>query len=204
MNIGERIQKLRKEANLSQEEVANQINVSRQTISKWELGESNPDFDKIVPLCELFHISTDELIKGIKSEMSTEGEEKEKNKKTAFVVAISVFLYFLSIIWIIAMEPLQIISDELLVSIFLLICAIPTCLLIYHFLSKERSEKRELELKEKKKFKKIDSIVGMVFTVIYLLISFATMRWDITWILWIVYAIVLEIIHLILGDKEEN
>ena len=64
MNIGEKIYNLRKKKNLSQEDLANILNVSRQTISKWETGESNPDIDKIVPLCNFFEISTDEFLKG--------------------------------------------------------------------------------------------------------------------------------------------
>ena len=64
MNIGEKIYNLRKKKNLSQEDLASILNVSRQTISKWETGESNPDIDKIVPLCNFFEISTDEFLKG--------------------------------------------------------------------------------------------------------------------------------------------
>ena len=51
MTIGERLLKLRKERNLSQEEFANVLNVSRQTVSKWETDQSTPDFDKIIPIC---------------------------------------------------------------------------------------------------------------------------------------------------------
>ena len=49
MNIGEKIFELRKSRNLSQEEVAEKLNVTRQTVSKWETNQSTPDFDKIVP-----------------------------------------------------------------------------------------------------------------------------------------------------------
>ena len=49
-NLGERLYKLRKDKQLSQEEVAEKLNVTRQTISKWETDQSMPDFDKVVPL----------------------------------------------------------------------------------------------------------------------------------------------------------
>lgn len=62
MKIEDKLLKLRKEKWLSQEEVADRLKVSRQTISKWETGQSSPDFDKIVPICELFEISCDELL----------------------------------------------------------------------------------------------------------------------------------------------
>ena len=61
MKIEDKLLKLRKEKGLSQEEVADRLNVSRQTISKWETGQSSPDFDKIIPICELYEISSDEL-----------------------------------------------------------------------------------------------------------------------------------------------
>ena len=61
MTLGERLCKLRKEKGLSQEEAADKINVTRQTISKWELDQSLPDFDKIVPICKLYGITSDEL-----------------------------------------------------------------------------------------------------------------------------------------------
>lgn len=199
MFIGERILKLRKEAKLSQEDVANKLNVSRQTISKWETGESTPDFDKIVPLCELFNITTDELIKGVKSEKEKNINNSFSKVKTAKVVASCVFLYFIAIIWVIIGETIEKLNDEIMISIFLLICAIPTCILIYYFMSKDHQEKKPLI---KKKYRKIDEIISLIFTIIYLSVSFITMRWDITWILWIVYSLVIEITHLILDQKE--
>ena len=62
MTIGEKIQQLRKERNLSQEQLAGQLAVSRQAISKWELGESVPETDKIILLSKLFQVSTDYLL----------------------------------------------------------------------------------------------------------------------------------------------
>lgn len=204
MNIGERILKLRKESHLSQEEVANKLNVSRQTISKWETGESNPDFDKIVPLCELFNVSTDELIKGTKEEKGIIDDNKEYKKKTAQVLTISIFMYFLAVIWIIFAESLSLLNEEIMVCVFLLICALATCLIIYHFVANSKSEKEQIkEKKYNSKIKRIDSIISLVFTIIYLLVSFLTMAWGITWILWIVYAIVIEIVHLIMGVEDD-
>lgn len=62
MTIGEKIQFLRKENKLSQEEFAERLGVSRQAISKWELGDSIPDVDKIKLISKLFNISTDSII----------------------------------------------------------------------------------------------------------------------------------------------
>ena len=61
--LGEKIYKLRKEKNMSQEELAAQLTVSRQAISKWELGEAVPDTENIVQLSEFFGVTTDYLLK---------------------------------------------------------------------------------------------------------------------------------------------
>jgi transcriptional regulator with XRE-family HTH domain len=62
MNLGDRIQQLRKGIGLSQEQLAEIIGVSRQAISKWETDQSSPDLDKIVLLCNTFSVSADELL----------------------------------------------------------------------------------------------------------------------------------------------
>lgn len=64
MNLAERILALRKARNLSQEELAEQIGVSRQAVGKWESGQSQPDLDKIIALSEFFGVSCDYLLKG--------------------------------------------------------------------------------------------------------------------------------------------
>lgn len=63
MNLGEKIIELRKKEGMTQEELAGKLNVSRQTISKWELCQSHPELSFIVKLSELFGVTTDYLIK---------------------------------------------------------------------------------------------------------------------------------------------
>ena len=63
MTLGEKIQKLRKQQGLSQEALAEKVTVTRQTISKWELGQSLPDLDFIAQLSDIFNVSSDYLIK---------------------------------------------------------------------------------------------------------------------------------------------
>ena len=62
MTIGEKIAKLRMAAGYSQEYLAEQMNVSRQSVSKWEMGQSLPQIDKLVLLCQLFSVSADSLL----------------------------------------------------------------------------------------------------------------------------------------------
>ena len=61
--IGEKISRLRTDSGMTQAEFAEQMDVSRQTVSKWELGAALPEPDKIVEISELFHVSTDYLLK---------------------------------------------------------------------------------------------------------------------------------------------
>jgi len=63
MTLGEKIQILRKQRGMSQEQLAARILVTRQAISKWELSESLPDVDNIVQLSEMFNVTTDYLLK---------------------------------------------------------------------------------------------------------------------------------------------
>lgn len=72
MNISERIQTLRKARGLSQEELAEQIGVSRQAVSKWEAEQSQPELEKIVLLSEYFGVSCDYLMKGVEPEVREE------------------------------------------------------------------------------------------------------------------------------------
>lgn len=61
MDFGNRIYELRKKLNLSQEQLAEKVGVSRQTISKWELGETTPDIKQAGILSQIFNVSLDEL-----------------------------------------------------------------------------------------------------------------------------------------------
>lgn len=62
MKFNENLITLRKTKGLSQEELGNELNVARQTISKWELGETTPEMEKLLQLSKLFNISVDKLI----------------------------------------------------------------------------------------------------------------------------------------------
>ncbi|MFT9077304.1 helix-turn-helix domain-containing protein [Ethanoligenens sp.] len=64
MEFNERLQVLRKKAGLSQEKLAEACAVSRQAVSKWEAGQSQPDMEKLIILSKLFGVSLDDLVKG--------------------------------------------------------------------------------------------------------------------------------------------
>lgn len=216
MSLGQRLIELRKEKKLSQEEVAGKLKVTRQTVSKWETDQSTPDFDKILPLCELYGISTEELITGKKVVIQEEKQEKtkeeiisdtlEKKSKRVKGLVIGILIYFVAISWIMVSIPVIKMNPIVSSAIFLLICGIATCLIVYTQIMYKK-EKTEKEKEKSKLYKQIEDIVAIITTIIYLIISFSTMAWHITWIIWLVYALVMEIVKLIIsmkGDQNEE
>lgn len=77
MELGKQIRKYRTEANLSQEELADKIYVSRQTISNWENDRNYPDVKSLVLMSEVFRVSLDHLIKGDLEKMKEEIDKQE-------------------------------------------------------------------------------------------------------------------------------
>lgn len=79
MNLGERIYELRNEKNLSQGDLADALDVSRQSVSKWENNMAVPDLDKLIKLCDIFEISLDELTGREKIEKSVNSAINQKS-----------------------------------------------------------------------------------------------------------------------------
>lgn len=206
--LGEKLLDLRKSKGLSQEEVADKLGVTRQTVSKWETDQSTPDFDKIAPLCELYEISADELLTGVVT------EKKEKvtinnndSKKRTFGICLGIFLYFVSVAWIMTSIPVLNINPVLASAIFILIIGIATITIVYHCITykKDKSLCKNCCDEENTIEKQVIHITSILFTIIYLFVSFMTMQWQITWIIWIIYALVESIIKLLFtlrGDKK--
>lgn len=88
MNFGEKLQQLRKERNLSQEQFAEIIGVSRQTISRWEASQTAPDLVSLEKICQYFNMTYDELLVNKK--------EIHKDKLSVIFILISVFLFIIS------------------------------------------------------------------------------------------------------------
>ncbi|OUQ23168.1 transcriptional regulator [Flavonifractor sp. An135] len=86
MTLADRIQHLRKAKGISQEELADQIGVSRQAVSKWESGQSSPDLEKVILLSEFFDVATDYLLKGM--ELLPKENPKSKDKPNANLFSI--------------------------------------------------------------------------------------------------------------------
>lgn len=96
MKFNEKLVKLRKENLLSQEELAEKLGVTRQTISKWELEQTTPDMDKLSQMAKLFNVSVDELLNEADEPTKTnKASDKNNNKKnTAIVIILIIVLIF--------------------------------------------------------------------------------------------------------------
>ena len=75
--MSEFIKKLRKEKNITQQELADMIPVDRSVVSKWERGEAQPPVDKIILLSNIFNVSIDEMISGERVTKENQKEQKE-------------------------------------------------------------------------------------------------------------------------------
>lgn len=82
MEIGECLKRLRKSKGISQEKLAEQLHVTRQTVSKWENGQEYPDLDNLVALCELYGVTADYILSG----ENIKNQEKSFHKKAKWII----------------------------------------------------------------------------------------------------------------------
>ena len=201
MSTGEKIYELRKKKNMSQEELAQVLNVSRQTISKWETGESNPDFDKIVPLCNFFEISTDEFLRGSNPILEEKIESvSKKNKALTFSMCIVIFIVMC--ILDVVFESMGV-HDSIIAILSLASMGSIAVILVYYFLSKPFEEINKKESKNRKRNNLINSIINLIIILVYLINSFIA-GWKYTWIILIAGLLIKKIIFLIILLKSER
>ena len=99
MNIGTKIKEARTALSITQEQAAEQLLVSRQTISSWENGKSLPDIVSVIKMSELYHLSLDELLKGDKDMMKKiENDTKlAKIQKKFILLAFSFIIIYAAV-----------------------------------------------------------------------------------------------------------
>lgn len=217
MSLGQRLYDLRKTTGLSQEKAAEQLGVTRQTVSKWETDQTTPDFDKIIPICNLYNVTTAELFGEEKENdysynidsnaEQTAGDsfsEAEKFKirhkykiRFAVLLSIGICLYILSVTPFVVLK-----NEKLSIVLFFVVIAVATMLIVFGAIAKPKFEdEKKSDTPESNLYKRICSIMSGVVLVIYLLLSFLTGAWYITWVLWIVYAIACQIAKLVFSLK---
>lgn len=89
MSLGENLQFLRKQQNMTQEQLAEMLNVSRQSVSKWESDGSFPETDKIIQICDMFHCSMDTLLRGSMEEVSVEDTARYDSHMNHFSIIMA-------------------------------------------------------------------------------------------------------------------
>lgn len=108
MDFSEKLLTLRKANNLTQEQLAEKLDVSRQSVSKWESGQATPELDKIVALSAIFDVTTDYLLKSseiddlsVKTDILEKQqqqmlvrEQKQRQISGCILYAIAVYLIF--------------------------------------------------------------------------------------------------------------
>ena len=96
MNLGDKIFKIRKDNKMSQEQFAEILNVTRQTVSNWENGNNYPDIETLIKISDKFNVSLDILLKGDK-EMIKDIKKKTKNNKVLkrIIIALSIVIVIL-------------------------------------------------------------------------------------------------------------
>lgn len=234
MNLGEKLFELRKAKNLTQDDVAEKLNVTRQTVSKWETNQSTPDFDKIVPLCDLYEISPNELLTGEKQEQEsdknsdsndfnlneakkhlfTRGKEDEDNyqdmtrnqikRKSAEVVSSSILIFFIAIAYAGIGTTVLMWNPVVVGCTFLILIGWGVTRIVKHYMSVPKFEKTKEEEKQDKVVKQITDIIGGLGVVIYFIVSFTTMAWHITWVIFIIIGMIEQIVKLLFMLKEDN
>lgn len=140
MNLSNNLQNLRKQKEMSQEELAEKLNVSRQAISKWETGETIPETEKIITLCEIFNCSMDTLVKGNINNSNKNAKETYDRFMNKFSkgIAIGILLILIGVtilLTIIGLAPnKEALRQYTLIGVAILlifvICAVPIFIIL--------------------------------------------------------------------------
>lgn len=207
MTIGAKIQNLRKQRGMSQEQLAEALGVSRQAVSKWEAEQSVPDIDKIIAICDYFCVTTDYILRDAElpqpqpepapqytyniSEPEEKTDNTEKRKKSALLLAIAIMLYILCVV------PLIIFENVLGVVLMFVMIAIATGIIVYRGITNSKDKKEENEQKEPENpvLKAVKSGAWAVATVTYFAISFASGAWHITWLVFPITGAIVNVIE---------
>lgn len=151
MELSEKILTLRKGSGLTQEQLAEKIDVSRQAVSKWESGQAVPEPDKIVALSIAFDVTTDYLLKSseisdlsVKTEMLQRQQQQmllreEKNKKARICTLCSIAMFFIFMaVYFIGHFYFMIWNPSVIFAEFL-ICAAITIFICVRVISQKRA-----------------------------------------------------------------
>ena len=102
INVGQKLQKARKSQELTQEQIAEQLGITRQTISNWENNKSYPDIVSLIKLSEIYQVSLDSLLKGDEAmvkHLAKSTDAVASNRQLLLAVGVNIFLLLIFIIF---------------------------------------------------------------------------------------------------------
>ncbi len=200
MEVGRRIREERERMGISQEGLAREVFVSRQTVSNWETGKTYPDVQSLLLLSNLFDVSVDSLVKGDVEIMEKQMENYELARykiKASMTVALGLIAVGAVMLALLSKRGEELTSPFGLIALFLLVAGVGVSLIaeriekrydietveeVRAFLDGKEPEQIERERRIPKALRPIlqmiaGAAVGVVFmTVLYLIISLAMYR----------------------------
>lgn len=131
MSLGENLQFLRKKNDITQEQLAEKLEVSRQSVSKWESDTTYPEMEKLVQLCQMFHLSMDDLIQKDISSVYVEDKAHYDNHMNLFskMITLGIGLILFGISVMMFLNGMRI-KEELCTVVFLIFLVIAVAILI--------------------------------------------------------------------------
>ncbi len=134
MEIGDKLKEARSQSQMTQEDVAYKIHVSRQTISNWENNRSYPDIMSIIMLSDLYQISLDHLLKGDKKMIAHLDESTNVVNSNKKLIIASFFNIFMFILMIFFNEVIS--KNHILLAVVLSFTVINITVLFYQIIKK--------------------------------------------------------------------
>lgn len=134
MEIGEKLKTKRMEANLTQEQVAEALSVSRQTISNWENEKSYPDIINVIQLSDLYSVSLDELLKGDQKMIAhlKENTNTVKSNQKLLAAILANIVLFLLLLFMAGFMP----DNAYMMACIFCLAVIGTASLLYQIIKK--------------------------------------------------------------------
>ncbi len=131
MSFGENLQYLRKQKEITQEQLAEQLEVSRQSVSKWESGQSYPEMEKLLQICSMFHCNMDTLMQGDVSQAFAKdsyGYDKFKNTLSKMIAAgVGILLFGISLMMLLCGAGIE---EDIATAVFFVLLIVSVIIFI--------------------------------------------------------------------------
>ena len=210
MILAEKIALLRRQNGWSQEELADQLNVSRQAVSKWEGGMSIPDLDKILKLSALFEVSTDYLLKdeleqpGATAPLPKEERVTEPCRTVSFDEANAYLSTVQAVVPILGTAMLGAPGFWVAAAVGLLLAIVAGAVQLFIRAGMTQGsfdkllQTGEYTVREKWTNRRVGWFAGAYWclvTAVYLAVSFWNNNWEKSWIIWAVAGLVFAALY---------